>query len=132
MKLKIGDTFSVSKEVTDELIKQFADVSGDYNPIHLDEDFAKDTRFGKRIGHGMLTASFISAVLGYKLNVRKLVYLGQTLKFKHPTYIGDTVTAKATVKKIREDKPIIKIDTTCENQDGTILIEGEATIMLLD
>ncbi|MGI8545571.1 MAG: MaoC family dehydratase [Aridibacter sp.] len=132
MKLKIGDTFSVSKEVTDELIRQFADVSGDYNPIHLDEDFAKDTRFGKRIGHGMLTASFISAVLGYKLNVRKLVYLGQTLKFKHPTYIGDTVTAKATVKKIREDKPIIKIDTTCENQDGTILIEGEATIMLLD
>ncbi len=132
MKLKIGDTFSVSKEVTDELIKQFADVSGDYNPLHLDEDFAKDTRFGKRIGHGMLTASFISAVLGYKLNVRKLVYLGQTLKFKHPTYIGDTVTAKATVKKIREDKPIIKIDTTCENQDGTILIEGEATIMLLD
>ncbi len=132
MNLKIGDTFSVSKEVTDELIKQFADVSGDYNPIHLDEDFAKDTRFGKRIGHGMLTASFISAVLGYKLNVRKLVYLGQTLKFKHPTYIGDTVTAKATVKNIREDKPIIKIETTCENQDGTILIEGEATIMLLD
>ncbi|MGI8669577.1 MAG: MaoC family dehydratase [Aridibacter sp.] len=132
MNLKIGDTFSVSKEITDELIKQFADVSGDYNPIHLDEDFAKDTRFGKRIGHGMLTASFISAVLGYKLNVRKLVYLGQTLKFKHPTYIGDVVTAKATVKQIREDKPIIKIETTCENQDGTILIEGEATIMLLE
>ncbi len=132
MNLKIGDTFSVEKEVTDELIRQFADVSGDYNPIHLDEDFAKDTRFGKRIGHGMLTASFISAVLGYKLNVRKLVYLGQTLKFKYPTFIGDTVTAKATVKNIREDKPIIKIETTCENQDGTILIEGEATIMLLD
>lgn len=132
MKLKLGDTFSVSKEVTDELIRQFADVSGDHNPLHLDEDFAKDTRFGKRIAHGMLTASFISAVLGYKLNVRKIVYLGQTLKFKHPTFIGDVVTAKATVKKVREDKPIIKIETTCENQDGTILIEGEATIMLLD
>lgn len=132
MNLKIGDTFSVSKKVTDELIKKFADVSGDYNPIHLDEDFAKETRFGRRIAHGMLTASFISAVLGYKLNVRKLVYLGQTLKFKHPTFIGDTVTAKAIVKKIRQDKPIIKIDTTCENQDGRILIEGEATIMLLD
>lgn len=132
MYLKIGDTFSVEKEITDELIRQFADVSGDYNPLHLDDEFAKDTRFGKRIAHGMLTASFISAVLGYKLNVRKIVYLGQTLKFKYPTFIGDVVTAKATIKKIREDKPIIKIETTCENQDGTILVEGEATIMLLD
>ncbi len=132
MELKIGDTFSVSKEVTDELIRQFADVSGDYNPLHLDEEFAKETRFGKRIAHGMLTSSFISAVLGYKLSVRKIVYLGQTLKFKHPAFIGDLVTAKATVKKIREDKPIITIETICENQDGTLLVEGEATVMLLD
>lgn len=132
MEIKIGDTFSVSKEMTDELIRQFADVSGDYNPIHLDDAFAKSTRFGKRIAHGLLTASFISAVLGYKLNVRKIVYLGQTLKFKHPTFIGDTVTAKATVKSIREDKPIVTIETTCENQDGIMLVEGEATIMLLD
>ncbi|MCB1022817.1 MAG: MaoC family dehydratase [Acidobacteria bacterium] len=132
MELKIGDTFTVSKEVTDELIRQFADVSGDHNPIHLDEEFAKNTRFGKRIAHGMLTSSFISAVLGYKLSVRKVVYLGQTLKFRHPTYIGDTVTAKATVKNIRSDKPIIRIETICENQDGILLVEGEATIMLLD
>lgn len=132
MELKIGDTFTFEKEMTDELIRQFADISGDHNPLHLDDEFAKNTRFGKRIAHGMLTSSFISAVLGYKLNVRKLVYLGQTLKFKHPTYIGDVVTATATVKKIREDKPIVKIETICENQDGVLLIEGEATIMLLD
>ncbi len=132
MEIKIGDTFSVKKEVTDELIRQFADVSGDYNPIHLDEGFAKETRFGQRIAHGMLTASFISAVLGYKLNVRKIVYLGQTLRFTNPAFIGDTVTAKATVKKIREDKPIVTIETICENQDGVQLIVGEATIMLLD
>ncbi len=132
MELKIGDTFSVSKEVTDNLIREFADISGDYNPLHLDEGFAKETLFGKRIGHGMLTASFISAVLGYKLSVRKLVYLGQTLRFKHPTFVGDTVTAKATVIKIREDKPIVTIETICANQDGITLIEGEATIMLLD
>lgn len=132
MKLKIGDTFTFEKEMTDELIRQFADISGDHNPLHLDEDFAKDTRFGKRIAHGMLTSSFISAVLGYKLSVRKIVYLGQTLKFKHPTFIGDVVTAKATVRSIREDKPIVKIETNCENQDGVLLIEGEATIMLLD
>ena len=132
MKLEIGDTFSVSKEVTDELIRQFADVSGDYNPIHLDEEFAKETRFGKRIAHGLLTASFISAVLGYKLSERKIVYLGQTLRFKHPTFIGDTVTAKAKVIKIREDKAIVTIETICENQDGVLLVKGEATIMLLD
>lgn len=132
MELKVGDTFTVNKEITDELIRQFADVSGDYNPIHLDEEFAKNTRFGKRIAHGMLTSSFISAVLGYKLSVRKVVYLGQTLKFKHPTFIGDVVTAKARVKHIRSDKPIVKIETICENQDGVLLVEGEATIMLLD
>lgn len=132
MELKTGDTFTFEKKITDELIRQFAEVSGDHNPLHLDDEFAKKTRFGKRIAHGMLTSSFISAVLGYKLNVRKIVYLGQTLRFKHPTFIGDTVTAKATVKQIREDKPIVTIETICENQDDVLLVEGEATIMLLD
>jgi 3-hydroxybutyryl-CoA dehydratase len=131
MTLKIGDTFSVQKEVTDELIRKFADVSGDYNPIHLDEEFAAKTRFGKRIAHGMLGASFISAVLGYKLSEQKVVYLSQTLKFVAPVFIGDTVTAKATVKDIREDKPIVTIETVCENQNGELLITGEGKIMVL-
>jgi 3-hydroxybutyryl-CoA dehydratase len=131
MNLKIGDCFTISKEVTDELIRKFADVSGDHNPIHLDEEFAAKTRFGKRIAHGMLGASFISAVLGYKLSENKVVYLSQTLKFTAPVYIGDTVTAKAVVKDIREDKPILTIETTCENQNGETLITGEAKIMVL-
>ena len=131
MDLKIGDTFTISREVTDELIRQFADVSGDYNPIHLDEEFAAKTRFGKRIAHGMLGASFISAVLGYKLSAQKIVYLSQSLKFTAPVFIGDTVTARATVKDIREDKPIVTIETTCENQNGEILITGEGKIMVL-
>jgi 3-hydroxybutyryl-CoA dehydratase len=131
MTLKIGDTFTVQKEVTDELIRKFADVSGDHNPIHLDEEFAKTTRFGKRIAHGMLGASFISAVLGYKLSEQKVVYLSQNLKFIAPVFIGDTVTAKAVVKEIREDKPIITIETTCENQNGELLITGEGKIMVL-
>ena len=131
MTLKIGDTFTVQKEVTDELIRKFADVSGDHNPIHLDEDFAAKTRFGKRIAHGMLGASFISAVLGYKLSEQKVVYLSQTLKFVAPVFIGDTVTAKAVVKAIREDKPIITIETTCENQNGELLITGEGKLMIL-
>lgn len=131
MTLQIGDTFTIQKEVTDELIRKFADVSGDYNPIHLDEDFAAKTRFGKRIAHGMLGASFISAVLGYKLSEQKVVYLSQTLKFVAPVYIGDTVTAKAVVKEIRQDKPIVTIETTCENQNGELLITGEGKIMVL-
>ncbi|HEY0457736.1 MAG TPA: MaoC family dehydratase [Pyrinomonadaceae bacterium] len=131
MDLKVGDTFTIEKEVTDELVRKFADVSGDYNPIHLDEEFAATTRFGKRIAHGMLGASFISAVLGYKLNVSKIVYLSQSLKFTAPVFIGDTVTAKAVVKDIREDKPIVTIETTCENQNGETVITGEGKIMVL-
>jgi 3-hydroxybutyryl-CoA dehydratase len=131
MTLKIGDTFTVQKEVTDELIRKFADVSGDYNPIHLDEEFAAKTRFGKRIAHGMLGASFISAVLGYKLSENKIIYLSQSLKFTAPVFIGDTVTAKAVVREIREDKPVVTIETTCENQSGETVITGEAKIMVL-
>ena len=132
MNLNIGDTFTKSREVTDELIRQFAEVSGDYNPIHLDEEFAKTTRFGKRIAHGMLGGAFISAVLGYEISVRKIIYLSQTLKFVAPVFIGDTVTAKATIKSIRQDKPIITVETICENQSGETLIKGEAVLMLLD
>ena len=132
MTLQVGDTFSITKEVTDEVIRKFADVSGDYNPIHLDEEFAAKTQFGKRIAHGMLGASFISAVLGYKLSEQKVVYLSQNLKFIAPVFIGDTVTAKATVKDIREDKPIVTIETTCENQNGETVITGEGKIMILN
>ena len=132
MDLNIGDTFSKSREVTDELIRQFAEVSGDYNPIHLDEEFAKTTRFGRRIAHGMLGGAFISAVLGYEFKVRKIIYLSQTLKFVAPVFIGDTVTAKATIKSIRPDKPIVTVETVCENQAGETLIKGEAVLMLLD
>lgn len=131
MNLKVGDVFSVTKEVTDALVRQFAEVSGDFNPIHLDEKFAKTTRFGKRIAHGMLGASFISAVLGYQIKDAMVVYLSQTLKFTAPVFIGDSVTAKAVVKEVREDKPIVTIETTCENQNGELVITGEAKLMVV-
>ncbi len=131
MDLKIGDTFSVKREITDELVRKFAEVSGDYNPIHLDEDFAANTQFGRRIAHGMLSASLISAVLGYELSIRKIVYLGQTLKFVAPVFIGDTVTATAVVKNIREDKPIITVETVCTNQNGETVVAGEGVLMSL-
>jgi 3-hydroxybutyryl-CoA dehydratase len=131
MDLKIGDKFTTSREVTDELIRKFAEVSGDYNPIHLDEEFAKTTRFGRRIAHGMLSGAFISAVLGYELKERKIVYLSQTLKFTAPVFIGDTVTATATVTRIREDRPIVTLETVCTNQHGETLVTGEAAVMVL-
>ena len=132
MEIKVGDKFSTDRLVTDELIRKFADVSGDYNPIHLDEEAAKKTRFGRRIAHGMLSGAFISAVLGYEFSERKIVYLSQSLKFTAPVFIGDTVTATATVTNIREDKPIVTLETICTNQNGELLVKGEAVVMILE
>jgi acyl dehydratase len=131
MELKIGDKFSTSKQITDAVIRAFAELSGDYNPIHLDEEFAKNTRFGKRIAHGMISGALISAVLGYELKDRKIVYLSQTLKFTAPVFIDDTVTATATVTNIREDKNIVTIETICTNQNGEMVVKGEGAIMVL-
>ncbi len=131
MDLKIGDKFSTSREVTDEMIRKFAEVSGDYNPIHLDEEFAKTTRFGRRIAHGMLSGAFISAVLGNEFKARKIVYLSQTMKFTAPVFIGDTVTATGTITNIREDKGIVTLETVCTNQNGETLVKGEAAVMIL-
>ena len=132
MDLKIGDTFSTTREITDDLIRRFSELSGDYNPIHLDEEFAKKTRFGRRIAHGMLSGAFISAVLGYEFKERKIVYLSQTMKFTAPAYLGDTITATATVTAIRADKPIVTLETVCTNQNGEITLKGEAAVMILD
>ncbi|MGH9946166.1 MAG: MaoC family dehydratase [Pyrinomonadaceae bacterium] len=131
MELKVGLSFTKSREVTDELIRAFAEVSGDFNPIHLDEEFAAGTRFGRRIAHGMLSGAFISAVLGNEFQERRIVYLQQKMKFTSPVFIGDTITATATVKRIRDDNGIVTIDTTCKNQDGVTTLEGEAMIMIL-
>src|SRR6476620_6990480 len=132
MELKIGDTFSTTREITDELIRPFAELSGDHNPIHLDEEFAKQTRFGRRIAHGMLSGAFISAVPGYEFKERKIVYLSQTMKFTAPAYLGDTITTTATVAKIREDKLIVTLETICTNQNGEATVKGEAVVMILD
>lgn len=132
MNLKIGDKFSTSKKITDQVIRAFAELSGDYNPIHLDEEFASQTLFKKRIAHGMITGALISAVLGNEFREKKIVYLSQTMKFVAPVFIDDTVTATATVKNIREDKPIVSVETVCSNQNGETVVTGEGRIMLLD
>lgn len=131
MDIKVGDTFSTTREVTDELIRDFAELSGDHNPIHLDEEFARSTRFGQRIAHGMLSGAFISAVLGNEFRDRKIVYLSQTMRFTAPTFIGDTITTTATVTNIREDKNIVTLATECKKQTGEITLTGESMVMVL-
>ena len=131
MDLQIGDKFSTTKQITDEVVRVFAELSGDFNPIHVDEEFAKTTRFGKRIAHGMISGALISAVLGYEFKERRVVYLSQTMRFVAPVFIDDTITATAIVTKIRADKPIVTLETICTNQHGETTLKGEAVVMIL-
>lgn len=131
MDLKLGDSFAKTREVTDELIRDFARLSGDHNPIHLDEAHAAGTRFGRRIAHGMLSGAFISALLGEELRDRNIVYLSQTMKFTAPTFIGDTITTTGTVTSIREGKGIVTLSTECRKHTGEVTLTGEAMIMMM-
>lgn len=132
MNFSIGDTAEITKTIEQADIDAFAGVTGDHNPVHVDEEFAKTTRFGRRIAHGMLTASLISSVLANKLPGEGSVYLGQTLQFVAPVFPGDEITARVTVKEIREGKPILKLETICINQREEIVIRGEATVLAAD
>lgn len=130
MNFKVGDVATLTKTITDADIHAFADLIGDHNSVHLDDEYAARTRFGRRIAHGMLSAAFISAAIGEKLPGRGAVYLSQTFKFVAPVYPGDTITARVTVTKIRADKNILTLETTCEKADGTAVIIGEAVILV--
>ena len=132
MNFSVGDSAEITKTIEQTDIDAFAGVTGDHNPVHVDEEFAKTTRFGRRIAHGMLTASLISSVLANKLPGEGSVYLGQTLQFVAPVFPGDEVTARVTVKQVREDKPILKLETICVNQRNEIVIRGEATVLAAD
>jgi 3-hydroxybutyryl-CoA dehydratase len=127
--LQPGDKASRTLTINDDTIRTFADLTGDHNPIHLDEAYAAGTRFGRRIAHGMIAAGLISAALANDLPGPGTVYLSQTLQFKAPVYPGDTVTATIEVKNVRPDKPIVTLSTLCTKQDGTLVIEGEAVVL---
>jgi acyl dehydratase len=126
--LKVGDKASVSKIFTDEDVLNFSNLSLDKNPIHLDQSFAEKSIFGKKIAHGMLVASLFSGLLGMKLPGEGSIYLGQSLSFLIPIYIGDKVTATVEVIKIRPDKPIVTLRTFCVNSEGLVVVEGEAVV----
>jgi 3-hydroxybutyryl-CoA dehydratase len=127
--LSVGMSAEYSRTVTEAMIRTFAEVSGDDNPVHLDEEFAKTTIFKECIAHGMLGASFISRVLGVQLPGPGTIYLGQNLKFKAPVKIGDTVIAKCEIIELVPEKRRAVLKTTA-TVNGTPVIEGEATVMV--
>ena len=126
--LKIGDTACLSRAFTEEDVIQFAKISSDSNPIHLDKKFAESSAFGQRIVHGMLVASLFSRLLGVDLPGEGTIYLGQKLVFKAPVLIGEEVTASVKIIHIREHKPIVTLQTVCVNSKGNVVIEGEAVV----
>ena len=128
-KFQVGMKASTSKTITETDVILFAGVSTDINPVHIDEEAAKQGIFGKRVAHGILVSGLISAVLGNKLPGPGSIYMGQELKFTAPVYIGDTITATCEIIETIPEKSRIILSTVCTNQDGKVVITGKATIM---
>lgn len=127
--MKLGDSANTAKTISESDVYLFAGITGDHNPAHVNETAASQTPFGGRIAHGILSAGLISAVLAMKLPGPGTIYLGQELKFTKPVRFGDTVTATCTVSELIPEKNIARLDTTCTNQRGEVVIKGTATVM---
>ncbi len=127
--LKVGDTAQISKTITESDIELFARVTGDFNPVHLDQAYAEKTMFKGRIAHGALSTGFLSTVLGNILPGHGTIYLSQEAKFLSPVRIGDTITAKVEVIELNLEKNRAKFRTTCMNQDGKLVVDGIAWAM---
>ncbi|MGC8704982.1 MAG: MaoC family dehydratase [Athalassotoga sp.] len=128
-KIEIGQNFESDITVTDEMVKEFAKITGDNNPLHLDEEFAKKTQFGKRIAHGMLVASLISKVLGRDFPGPGTVYVSQFIQFRKPVYIGEDVKIRIEVKDKKVEKRRLILNTTVM-AGGRAVITGEAEVYL--
>ncbi len=133
--INVGDKASHTKTVTEADVTLFAGISGDFNPLHVNEAFAKTTQFGKRLVHGCFSSALISAVLGMKLPGPGALYVSQKVDFRKPVFIGDTLTAVAEVveKFTKKDGQLkfLKIKTDVNNQDGAVVTEGEALILVM-
>ncbi len=132
---EIGDSAFHAKTVTEADVILFAGISGDYNPLHVNEEFAKTQQFGKRVVHGCFSSALISAALGVKLFGPGALYISQKVDFRKPVYIGDTLTAVATVKEKFTKKEgklkFLKVETNVYNQDDVLVTEGEALILIM-
>jgi 3-hydroxybutyryl-CoA dehydratase len=128
--IEIGQRASLTRVISDDDIEAYAKLTGDHNPLHVDEAFAVRSRFGRRVAHGLLSAGLISALLGTRLPGPGAIYLQQTFRFVRPVYPGDTVTATVEVTAYREDRRMATLRTTCADQRGEIVLDGEAIVLL--
>ncbi|ALG66821.1 MaoC family dehydratase [Beggiatoa leptomitoformis] len=127
--IEVGMKASYAKTVTETDVVLFAGISGDNNPVHINQEFAEQTPFKSRIAHGMLSVGFISMVLGTRLPGPGAIYISQTVKFKAPVHIGDTVHAEVTVKEVIKEKRRVILETICRVKE-TVVIDGEAMVMV--
>ncbi len=127
--LNPGDSATFTKTISESDVYLFAGITGDLNPAHMDAVSAAEGMFKQRIAHGMLSGSFISTVIGMQLPGPGTIYVGQTLSFRAPVFFGDTLTAKAEVTEKLEERKWVKLKTTITNQDGKLVIDGEATVI---
>ncbi len=129
---RVGSIASVSRVITDETVREFAELSGDTQPLHLDDGYAAGTRFGQRIAHGALLVGMVSAVLGVEMAGADstIIFLGLEVNFVAPVHIGDKVTATCEVSSVRDDKPIVKLSVTCTNQAGNEVMNGTAAVYI--
>ena len=128
----VGQKAAATKTVSEADIYAFARITGDFNPLHVDAEFARRSRFGERIAHGLLTAGLISTVLGMHLPGPGGIFLSQTLTFLRPVHIGDTITATAEVTAWNPAKRVLRLRTTCANQHGEAVVEGESVLLVDD
>jgi len=127
---RVGERASLAKTVTEENVRTLAELTGDTNPLHLDEEYARKTRFGRCIVHGVFSGGLISAVLGTRLPGPGAIYLSQQIEFLAPVYIGDTVTATVEVVSWRPEKRIVTLKTDCHNQDNKQVVTGQAVLIV--
>ena len=130
--LKVGQSAERTKLMTESLVNAYAELTGDFSPVHIDEAAAAKTRFGTRIAHGMLSVSFLSAVIGMDLPGPGTIWVAQALKFKQAVKLGDTITWRVEVLELFPEKKRATLSTVCRNQRGETVIEGEGTILLLE
>ena len=129
--IELGETASITKMISEADVVNFAGIIGDFNPLHVNPEYAKNSMFGARICHGMLTASFISTLVGCGIPGRNGLYLSQNVKFVKPVKIGDTITATAEVIEKIDAKQRIVLSTVIKNQRGEVVIDGQATVMVM-
>lgn len=128
-KIEVGQKAQITRKFTERDVGQYSELSMDFNPVHLDPDFAAQSMFGQRIVHGMLVSSLFSGLLGKHLPGEGTIYLGQDIKFKKPVYLDQNITATVEVIEVRDDKPIITLATTCVNDEGETVVTGQAVVL---